>query len=55
LGTWEKIYNPTFKVVEFDHFKSQAGLASFVLSPTLWVEKTNAIGIFAKAGRYAGV
>lgn len=54
LGTWEKIYNPTFKVVEFDHFKSQAGLASFVLSPTQWVEKTNAIGIFAKAGRYGG-
>ena len=20
LGTWEKIYNPDFKVVEFDHF-----------------------------------
>jgi hypothetical protein len=41
-------------VVEFDHFKSQAGLPSFVLSPTQWVEKTNAIGIFAKAGRYGG-
>lgn len=54
LGTWEKIYNPNFKVVEFDHFKSQAGLPSFVLSPTLWVEKTNAIGIFSKAGRYGG-
>jgi hypothetical protein len=54
LGTWEKIYNPNFKVVEFDHFKSQAGLPSFVLSPTQWVEKTNAIGIFAKAGRYGG-
>ncbi len=54
LGTWEKIYNPNFKVVEFDHFKSQAGLPSFVLSPTQWVEKTSAIGIFAKAGRYGG-
>jgi len=54
LGTWEKIYNPDFKVVEFDHFKSQAGLPSFVLSPTQWVEKTNAIGIFSKAGRYGG-
>lgn len=54
LGTWEKIYNPDFKVVEFDHFKTQAGLPSFVLSPTQWVEKTNAIGIFSKAGRYGG-
>ena len=35
LGTWEKIYNPAFKVVEFDHFKSEAGLDSFVLSPSL--------------------
>ncbi|HKK17686.1 MAG TPA: KilA-N domain-containing protein [Opitutales bacterium] len=54
LGTWEKIYNPDFKVVEFDHFKSEAGLPSFVLSPSQWVEKTSAIGIFAKAGRYGG-
>lgn len=54
LGAWEKIYNPDFKVVEFDHFKSNAGLPSFVLSPTQWVEKTNAIGIFSKAGRYGG-
>ena len=54
LGAWEKIYNPGFKVVEFDHFKSQAGLPSFVLSPTQWVEKTKAIGIFSKAGRYGG-
>ncbi len=54
LGTWERIYNPNFKVVEFDHFKSEAGLPSFVLSPSQWVEKTGAIGIFAKAGRYGG-
>ena len=54
LGTWEKIYNPNFKVVEFDHFKSQAGLPSFVLSPTQWVKKTKAIGLFSKAGRYGG-
>jgi hypothetical protein len=26
LGTWEMVHNPKFKVVEFDHFKSQAGL-----------------------------
>ena len=32
LGTWEQIYNPDFKVVEFDHFKSEAGLHTFVLS-----------------------
>ena len=41
-------------MVEFDHFKSEAGLHTFVLTPKQWVEKTNAIGIFAKSGRYGG-
>jgi hypothetical protein len=54
LGTWEKMYNPNFKVVEFDHFKMQAGLPSFVLSSTQWIEKTNAIGMISKSGRYGG-
>ncbi|KXK23770.1 MAG: DNA-binding protein [Bacteroidetes bacterium OLB12] len=51
LGTWEQIHNPTFKVVEFDHFKMQAGLPSFVVSVSEWVEKTNAIGIIVKKGK----
>jgi hypothetical protein len=42
LGTWEQLYNTDFKVVEFDHFKMQAGLPSFVLSTSEWIEKTNA-------------
>ena len=54
IGTWERIHNDDFKVVEFDHFKMSAGLASFVLSPGKWIEKTNAIGIIVKAGRYGG-
>ena len=54
LGTWEPLYNPNFKVVEFDHFKMQAGLPSFVLSTSEWVEKTNAIGIYVKQGKYGG-
>jgi len=48
------MYNPNFKVVEFDHFKMQAGLPSFVLSPGQWVEKTDAIGIYVKLGKYGG-
>jgi hypothetical protein len=54
LGTWELINNPTFKVVEFDHFKSQAGLPSFVLSVSEWIEKTDAVGIIVKKGKYGG-
>ena len=54
IGTWEQLYNPAFKVVEFDHFKMQAGLPSFVLSAGLWIEKTNAIGFMVKLGKYGG-
>ena len=49
IGTWEQMYNSDFKVVEFDHFKMNAGLPSFVLSPGLWIEKTKAMGIIVKA------
>ena len=54
LGTWEMVYNPNFKVVEFDHFKKEAGLPTFTLSVSNWVEKTGAIGIFSKKGKYGG-
>lgn len=54
LGIWEKLNNPDFKPIEFDGFRNQAGLNSFVLTPKQWIEKTNAIGIFSKAGRYGG-
>lgn len=54
LGTWEVMYNPDFKVVEFDHFKSEAGLHTFTLSAKEWIQKTNAMGIYVQAGRYGG-
>lgn len=44
LGTWEQINNPSFKVVEFDHFKMQAGLPSKKITkikPTLLVVRLN--------------
>ena len=54
LGVWEMIHNPQFKVVEFDHFRKQAGLPSFVLSCSEWIESTNAIGVMVRKGRYGG-
>ena len=54
LGFWEILYNPDFKPVEFDGFKKQAGLNSFVMTPKKWIETTNAIGITSKSGRYGG-
>lgn len=41
-------------MVEFDHFKTQAGLPNFVLSATEWIEKTNAVGLIVKKGKYGG-
>lgn len=54
LGFWEILYNPNFKPLEFEGFRKQAGLNSFVMTPKRWIEKTNAIGIVSKSGRYGG-
>ncbi len=54
LGVWESLYNPNFNRVEFDAFRSQAGLNSFVMTPQKWIDATAAIGIVSKAGRYCG-
>ncbi|MEO6901765.1 MAG: KilA-N domain-containing protein [Bacteroidia bacterium] len=54
LGFWEQLYNLDFKPLEFEGFRKQAGLNSFVLTPKRWIETTNAIGIISKSGRYGG-
>jgi len=54
LGLWEYINNVNFKGVEFDAFKKEAGLNSFILSPQKWIEKTGAIGMISKSGRGGG-
>ena len=54
LGIWEQLYNPGFKPIEFDRFRSEAGLNSFALSPKKWIEATGAIGVYAKSGRGGG-
>jgi len=54
LGIWEEMYNPNFNSPEFEGIKNEAGLNRFILSVKQWTEKTNSIGIIAKAGRYGG-
>jgi len=54
LGIWETVYNPNFNYGEFAIIKSQAGLNNYKISVKEWVEKTNAIGLKATAGRYGG-
>ncbi len=54
LGIWETLYNQNFNPLEFEGVKKEAGLNAFTLSPQRWIEKTNAIGIISKSGRYGG-
>ena len=54
LGIWERLNNPDFKPVEFDGFRKLAGLNSFTLTPKQWIERTSAIGLISKPGRYGG-
>ena len=54
LGIWETLHNPHFNPLEFEGFRKEAGLNAFTLSPSRWIETTNAVGIVSQAGRYGG-
>ena len=54
IGIWEKVYNPDFNYGEFATIRNQAGLHSFKIGVQEFTQRTNAISIMAKAGRYGG-
>lgn len=54
LSIWEGLNNPQFNYGEFAIIRNQSGLNTFKISVKEWVEKTGAIGLTAKAGRYGG-
>jgi hypothetical protein len=54
IGLWEKMNNLAFNVTEFSNIKNESGSNGFVLSAKQWIEKTSAIGIISKPGRYGG-
>ena len=54
IGLWEILNNPNFNRVQFDTFRNEAGLNRFTMTPSKWVESTNAFGIVSKSGRYGG-
>ena len=54
LGVWERLNNASFKPLEFEGFKTRAGLNSFVLTPRQWIDATHASGLVSKSGRYGG-
>ncbi|MEA2011590.1 MAG: KilA-N domain-containing protein [Verrucomicrobiota bacterium] len=54
MGIWERVNNPNFNLTEFSYIKNESGSNGYVLSAKQWIQKTNAIGIVSKAGRYGG-
>ena len=54
IGLWEALNNPNFNRVQFDTFRNEAGLNRFTMTPSKWIESTEAIGIVSKSGRYGG-
>lgn len=52
LWLWETLNNPSFKPHEFEGFRKEAWLNSFLMSPKKWTETTNAIWIISKSGKY---
>lgn len=54
LGVWEQLSNPRFNSLEFEGIRNEAGRNSFYLSAKKWISATDAVGLYAKAGRYGG-
>lgn len=54
IGLWEQLNNENFNFTEFSEIKNkEVGYASFTLSPKRWIDRTNAIGIYSKGGKYS--
>lgn len=54
MGAWEQLHNSIFNVIEFHNIKNEAGSNGFILSSSMWIQKTKAIGLRSTAGRYGG-
>ena len=54
MGAWEQMYNSDFNLTEFRKIKNEVGTNGFVVSSSMWIKRTNAIGIRSSAGRYGG-
>lgn len=54
IGIWEQLNNPDFNYGEFARIKNKSGLNNFKIGVKEFSERTNAISLRAKAGRYGG-
>jgi hypothetical protein len=51
---WEELFNDNFKLAECREFKNDSATQSFTMSPSRWINMTNAIGFISKRGKYEG-
>lgn len=51
---WEELFNENFKLAESREFKNDSATQSFTMSPSRWINITNAIGFISKRGKYDG-
>ena len=49
---WEELFNEKFKLAESREFKNDSANQSFTMSPSRWIDMTNAIGFTSKRGKY---
>jgi len=54
MGAWEQLHNPNFNLMEFHKIKNEVGTNGFIVSSSMWIKRTNAVGIISSAGRYGG-
>ena len=54
MGAWEQLHNSNFNLMEFNKIKNEVGTNGFIVSSSMWIKQTNAIGIKSSAGRYGG-
>lgn len=54
IGAWEQLHNPQFNLMEFHRIKNEVGTNGFIISSSLWIKQTKAIGITSSPGRYGG-
>ena len=53
LGLWEDISNDDFNSAEFRRIKNDSPKKSFIITPSQWCSRVNAIGIIPSKGKYS--
>lgn len=54
VGLWEELNNENFNLTEYREIKiNEIGTSSYTMSPKQWIQRTNAIGLISKGGKYS--